>query len=1127
MAADRFQSAPTLQRVCPSFLWMVFFAVLIGASALKPALATDYKPPSLTAWQRSHEAHLTIEWESTARVQQKRTGDQLILRFNRPVAADISWTLKNLSNFVDPDRTVVEGRDLTLALRPGVLSKVRVREKRIVTVDFSRNPSAPQSARLERSTIENGIRLTVDWPGPTDVKTDLNAGELRLQVYPARDFDTAQLADLQSSLMPWFSSLRTQPTPSGSTLTLLLEPYILSSVRSESSARTVIDLVRDASTTPKPAAGAVQQLAIPKKDLTHRPQKKPVLENIQASSSIILASPGESGPPIPARRPMTDRDQAHLAFLEGEPDDTPSEDKARPDALIIDWGKPVPAAIFIRAGHLWAVFDTPDIGDLKERPALPSAFGPAMVVPTEGATALRFPLKEPVNITVNQPTEGRWRIEPTTVPAKPRSAVVERTVGSSALLITPASSPHVVRLKDPSVGDRIDVLPLLEPGLGMSSTRRFVDLELLPTAQGVAWRPLNDQLIASVEDGSLTLSSPNGLALSTPAGEEPNTSEPAVVQALAEPSPDERGTPDVVKRPATMPAKTDPPPASVPDPAKPSSYFNLAGSGVERELVGEYRRIRRQAIAKAKPEERDQARLELARLLVSERLATEARTVLKAISDDAESDVILQRRALSGVSAFLIGRLAEASALLLDPSLSDDEEIGIWRAALNSVESDWQRASEAWRDNNYLLDIYPPRLRIDLGLMALEAAIETNDRGLIQDGITRLSSMPLNPYDAGRVDAMKALKAERGGDLEKARALLANLTKSPHPAIRTLADFQLASLDLNAGDQPADVLATLDKRMPLWRGHPKERAMLNELARRFRDVNALRKALTIWRRLIRLYPEAANEESLMVARQDTFMQALANETEPKINLLDVYAIYLDFIDLLPDDPRARDVHRNLARHLSALDLLDEAIDVLQTLLASTDDDSERAELASEIATLMLRQERAGPALSILDGTEGRGALSPALDEKRRSTRAEALAKLDRPDDALRALRDLQSQSVQQIRAAILWKERRWPRLAAALESYFADTVPASSLSEDDQERVLWLALARQETGGAKQLRALRERFDSAMQAGPYAQAFDLATRHHGGSGDIETLLAATAGHVTDVQRFLETTPTSP
>lgn len=1112
LAAEQCPSAKIVGSACA--FTVALLLVLSGILAVTSSHAATYAQPSLTVWQRSHEGHLTIEWAETTRVQQKREGDRLILRFTSPLGAEMASALRKLSNFVDLDRTIVDSKEVSLVLAPGASSKVDIRDKRIVTIDFFRDRKVPPRSRIIASTIDKGIRLALNWPGPTRVEQDQRQNELRLKVYPAWELEPDELAGLQQRLQPWFSGLRSAKDPGGgTTLTLILEPQIASSVRPDGTTRTIIDLVRDAGAFPAPAAGPRGEVFIPK--------KKP------GTVTIAAAETDAAGPPIPKPRPTGAKKAKTAADIDERRATVFAAENPLPEALVFNWEEPVAAAFFLRAGHLYAVFDEPDASRLAGLPEPPAAFGPGSFIQADDGTALRFPLSKPVGIGVTRTAEGQWIIEALPSPSPPRPVAIERVDGSAALRLVFAPGARVVSLVDPVVGDRIEILPARDLGIGQPADRRFVDLELLSTVQGMAWRSLNDRLVAERDDNGLVISSPDGLSLSTLTPEQPTSPEPEVLEAMAEKDPEEESPREpVIVRPAIVTTEDDA--AQVRDTPKPSSYFDLAGAGVKRPLVGEYRRIRRQAITKAPPEERDRARLDLARLLVSERLATEARTVLNAISDEAEEDVVLQKRALGGVSAFLIGHLAEASSLLLDPGLNEDEEIDIWRAALDSAGNKWQAAADRWRDANGLLNVYPPRLKLDLGLMALEAAIETGDDKMIQSGIRRLTSLPLSPYDQARVDAMKALKAERAGDLEHARALLAGLTDSPNPAIRTLANFQLMAMGLDADPHQPDLLATLDRRIPTWRGHPQEQAMLDKLARRYRDANALRKALETWRRLIRLYPETANRDDVKMARQDTFMQALANTTKPVIDLLDVYAIYLDFTNLLPNDPEAREVHRNLARHLAALDLLDEAIDLFQSLMTSTDDALERAELAYEIATLMLWQDRPAAALSALNEAEGlSAALPPQLNEKRRLVGSEALARLGRAEDALRELRDLQSQSAQRLRARILWEERRWRRLAAVIELYFTDTDLTSPMTEDDQKLVLWLALARLNDGAAGQLSALRERFGAVLQGGPHADAFDVATQSANTANDIEGLIAETANQLAELERFRKASPAFP
>ncbi len=1072
--------------------------------AVERSLAADYTPPSLRAWQRSHEGHLTIEWTETARVQQKKQGDRLVLRFTTPLRMDIEPVLRNISNFVYSDRTIIEGRDLSLALRPGVFTKVKVREKRIVTVEFSLDAAQEPLARVKASTIDNGVRLALDWPGPTAVKANKEADKLRLEIVPPRDFNLTELAELQQTLRPWFDELGSEAGSDLTTLSLTLEPQIAASIRSDGTARTVIDLIRNASTRATPLRQSKKTFFIP--------ARKPL-----PPSRVAQAQ--ETTSPIPKRRPSQTSEQATNTSTDTKVIVAKSADKNPPKTLILDWKKPVAAAIFLRAGYLWAIFDETDASLLAGLPTSPSSFGPGAFVPAEGGTALRFPLLKPVHVNVSQTAEGRWQIEPTSSSSTPKSLTIGRIDGSTSLRVSSVSGERIVGVVDPLVGDQLDILPLREIGIGQPIRRRFVDLELLPTSQGLVWRRFNHQLVASVDNEDLKFSSPEGLLLSPIVPDSSKASEPTIMEAMATKDlASNQSRKDQVERPAVKPVETEQAPKLVA--ARPSSFFDLAGSGVERELVNEYRRIRRQAITRASPEHRDHARLRLARLLVAERLANEARTILSTISDEADDHIILQKKALTAVSALFTGHLNEAKSLLHDPGLNDDDEIDLWRAALDSTEDNWLPAAERWRATSDVLDKYPPRLKLDLGLMALRAAIETDDDKMMRTGLRRLTRLPLDPYDQARVDAMKALKAERAGDLEKARALLTNLATNPNQTIRTLADFQLASIELKTnGNNPA-LLQSLDRRIPIWRGHPEEQSMLDKLARRYKDANALREALTTWRRLIRLFPATAENEDLQRARQETFVQALANMTEPKIDRLDVYAIYLDFIGLVPDQPEARDLYRHLARHLKELDLLDETIDVLQSLFTSTDDDLERSELAAEVAELMLQQQRPTPALAVLDGSKSaRTSLPTNLNEERQMIRARALARLKRTDEALQALRDLLSDPARRLQAKILWDDRRWPRLSAVVESYFIDADPTSPLTDDEQEMVLWLALAHQRENAQEKLNELRKRFTAEMQGGPFAEAFDVATQSNANVSDVKALLVATRNQLAELQRF--------
>ena len=484
-----------------TFVMACFVAMTAGLD-VECSLAADHTPPSLRAWQRAHEGRLTIEWTDTARVQQKRQGDRLILRFAEPLGVDIDPVLLNISTFVDSDRTTMEGKDLTLALKPGVFSKVKVREKNIVAVEFSFDPAHKPQTKIEASSIDSGVRLVLDWPGPTAVKARQNLGKLRLEIVPPRTIDPAELTKLQQTLRPWFHKLRSEKGLDHTALSLVLEPQIAISIRPEGVARTVIDFVRNASTQ----AVAVLQT----REHVFVPARKP-----SPSSSTRVAKAQKAWPPIPKERPHQTKETGAIAKVDTKVIATADARKPLPNTLVFDWKKPVGAAIFLRAGHLWVIFDESDTDLLANLPAPPSAFGPGKFIPADGGTALRFPLLKPVHVSVSQTAKHQWQVEPTPSLSTPQSLIVERVDGTTRLRVTPVSGERIVGVIDPTVGDRLDILPLRDLGIGQPERRRFVDLELLPTSQGLAWRRLNDRLTANVEGDDLEFSSPEGLLLST------------------------------------------------------------------------------------------------------------------------------------------------------------------------------------------------------------------------------------------------------------------------------------------------------------------------------------------------------------------------------------------------------------------------------------------------------------------------------------------------------------------------------------------------------------------------------------------------------------------------------------
>ena len=182
------------------------------------------------------------------------------------------------------------------------------------------------------------------------------------------------------------------------------------------------------------------------------------------------------------------------------------------------WTQPTAAAFLLRAGYLWSVFTA--VAAPTEAAVLPSLaspapawLGPGELVAAAGGTALRFALRRPLAARVER-TGNRWQVVLGVAAAPPRAAQLERLPNPPRLRMVTGEVARLIGVDDPEVGDRLELWPLLTPGMGQPRPQRLVDFELLATVQGLAWRARSDQLRTEIVDGTIELRAPEGLRLS-------------------------------------------------------------------------------------------------------------------------------------------------------------------------------------------------------------------------------------------------------------------------------------------------------------------------------------------------------------------------------------------------------------------------------------------------------------------------------------------------------------------------------------------------------------------------------------------------------------------------------------
>ncbi|HEX5498604.1 MAG TPA: hypothetical protein VFX03_05220, partial [Thermomicrobiales bacterium] len=174
------------------------------------------------------------------------------------------------------------------------------------------------------------------------------------------------------------------------------------------------------------------------------------------------------------------------------------------------------AAIFVRAGYLWAVFDREaafDFVDWARADGHPESAHPA-----PGASAVRLKLSDP-ELGASARCDGdTWTVVLRADPTRPRTPTISVRNGPNgrpALFVPAPDAGARIDLKDPDLGDTLLVLPFRQTGVGMGAERRYADLRLLVTAVGIAVKPLADGIDARSDSSGFEISSAAGLNLTS------------------------------------------------------------------------------------------------------------------------------------------------------------------------------------------------------------------------------------------------------------------------------------------------------------------------------------------------------------------------------------------------------------------------------------------------------------------------------------------------------------------------------------------------------------------------------------------------------------------------------------
>jgi len=236
--------------------------------------------------------------------------------------------------------------------------------------------------------------------------------------------------------------------------------------------------------------------------------------------------------------------------------------------------------------------------------------------------------------------------------------------------------------------------------------------------------------------------------------------------------------------------------------------------------------------------------------------------------------------------------------------------------------------------------------------------------------------------------------------------------------------------------------------------------------------------------------EAVFNREISEAFQSLFLSERAASVPP----LMAVALFSDFRELVPSGPAGHQLAERLADRLTELDLLPEAVSVLEIQLNEAPEGVERARLGLKLATTQELNGNAAAALATLQRSAS-ATLPAGLMRQRKRVEAEALIALGRDGDALALLGNAPDADAEadRMRADILRRKADWSGTAASLERLVAPPAVTADVGADRSAMLLELAATMALSDNREAMAGLREEHSEVLAATPAGGAFALIT----------------------------------
>jgi tetratricopeptide (TPR) repeat protein len=745
----------------------------------------------------------------------------------------------------------------------------------------------------------------------------------------------------------------------------------------------------------------------------------------------------------------------------------------------------VPTALFRRADSIWMIVADPrplDVQPIKtEGGTLVAA---VESVPVQGGQAIRIKLNRPqlAALSGDQQTMALTLADQDVAASQPLTAV--RNVGdpSRANVSIAVSQPGpLLRLHDPEVGDTLSVVTMPLPARGFLRPQNFVEFSLLESMQGVAVSTNSDDVRVEAHPDKIVISRPGGLTLSA-----------------ASAASDRSGAPG----------------GAVFDPA-------VWAKNQKAKFLPRLDQLMDAASA-APDDKRLAANLALGKFYLARGFYQEAKGALdlalvKPQAQESMQPVLMAR----AVAEILTGRIDSALKDLNNPAIAGSFDSELWKGLASARQEKWADAREKFKNVESAIISLPLDLQRIILIEAMQASLEVRDYDSAAARSNDLETIGAMPDQVMRLRLLRGRLAEALGRDRDALADYRAVRASPdRPSAAEATISEIALLQRNNKIAPDTALDDLEKLSVLWRGDETEVKTLQMLMHLYTEKGRYADALASAMTATRLRPNSEASRDVQDEASALFAQLFLTDKGDSLPPIKALGLFYQYRDLTPIGRRGDEMIRRLADRLVAVDLLDQASELLQYQIDHRLEGAARAQVAARLSMIYLMNRKPARAIAALRSTRITD-LAGEVRQQRLLLESRAQSDVGRYDLALELISNVQGPEAIRLRSDIYWAARRWRESAEQIEVLYGqrwrDFHPLTDTEKSDVIRAaIGYALANDTIG----LSRFREKYGPKMATEADRHAFDIASKP--GSSDAAGLerIAKMAASIDTLDGFL-------